>query len=202
MTTGLVIMSFARSLYVGKSEKLKGQPSKWSQLKILLLNSRAITSSHSQCPIAKTTLEPVPSSNRLISLLLLRRRRLLLLLLPIPFLIRSCAIMRPYQRNMACFDFNAMFPILKYLSMFHIVTHPWSAPTFSFMLFQNLLLSSLFLPSRVHTIYTTKIDGVVCPPTISETVAGRLMKLAHHQHIASTTIQLISKLFYCPFYQC
>ena len=50
-------------------------------------------------------------------------------------------------------------------------------------------------------IYTTKIDGVVCPPNISETVAGRLMKLAHRQRIASTTIKLISNFFYCPFYQ-
>ena len=41
-------------------------------------------------------------------------------------------------------------------------------------------------------IYTT-IDGVVCPPNISETVAGRLMKLAHRQGIASTTIKLIFK---------
>ena len=46
----------------------------------------------------------------------------------------------------------------------------------------------------VH-IYTTKIDGVVCPPNISETVAGRLMKLAHRQRIASTTIKLISTTF-------
>ncbi len=36
---------------------------------------------------------------------------------------------------------------------------------------------------------------VVCPPNISETVAGRLMKLAHRQRIASTTIKLISKTF-------
>ena len=42
-------------------------------------------------------------------------------------------------------------------------------------------------------IYTTKIDGVVCPPNISETVEGRLMKLAHRQRIASTTIKLIPK---------
>ena len=42
-------------------------------------------------------------------------------------------------------------------------------------------------------IYTTKIDGVVCPPNISETVAGRLMKLAHRQRIASATIKLIFK---------
>ena len=41
-------------------------------------------------------------------------------------------------------------------------------------------------------IYTTKIDGVVCPPNISEAVACRLMKLAHRQRIASTTIKLIS----------
>ena len=45
------------------------------------------------------------------------------------------------------------------------------------------------------SIYTTKIDVVVCSPNISETVAGRLMKLAHHQRIASTTIKLISKFF-------
>ena len=47
---------------------------------------------------------------------------------------------------------------------------------------------------RYHTIYTTKIDGVVCPPNISEPVTGsRLMKLAHRQSIASTTIKLISE---------
>ena len=45
------------------------------------------------------------------------------------------------------------------------------------------------------SIYTTKPDGVVCPPNISETVAGRLMKLAHRQCIASTTIKLISTHF-------
>ena len=47
--------------------------------------------------------------------------------------------------------------------------------------------------SDLRDLYTTKIDGVVCPPNISETVAGRLMKLAHRQRIASTTINLISK---------
>ena len=47
----------------------------------------------------------------------------------------------------------------------------------------------------VLIIYTTKIDGVVCPPNISETVAGGLMKLAHRQCIASTTIKLISTNF-------
>ena len=43
------------------------------------------------------------------------------------------------------------------------------------------------------SIYTTKIDGVVCPPNISETVAVRTVKLAHRPRIASTTIKLISK---------
>ena len=38
---------------------------------------------------------------------------------------------------------------------------------------------------------TTKIDEFVCPPTISQTVAVRIMKLAHRQRIASTTIKLI-----------
>ena len=47
-------------------------------------------------------------------------------------------------------------------------------------------------------IYTTKIDGVVCPPNISETVAGRLMKLAHRPRIASTIIKLISKPILLP----
>ena len=42
-------------------------------------------------------------------------------------------------------------------------------------------------------IYTTKIDEFICPPNISETVAGRIMKLAHRPRIASTTIKLISK---------
>ena len=46
---------------------------------------------------------------------------------------------------------------------------------------------------KTSHIYTTKIDGVVFPPNISETVAGRLIKLAHRQRIASTTIKLISK---------
>ena len=47
-------------------------------------------------------------------------------------------------------------------------------------------------------IYTTKIDGVVCPPNISETVAGRLMKLADHPRISSTMIKLISKPILLP----
>ena len=55
------------------------------------------------------------------------------------------------------------------------------------------LLEICSVYSEKHDIYTTKMDGVVCPPNISETVAGRLMKLAHRQSIASTTIKLISK---------
>ena len=47
-------------------------------------------------------------------------------------------------------------------------------------------------------IYTTKIDVVVCQPNISETVAGRLMKLAHRPRIASTMIKLISKPILLP----
>ena len=42
-------------------------------------------------------------------------------------------------------------------------------------------------------IYTTKIDTFVCPPNISETVAVRLLKLAHRSRIASTTKEIISK---------
>ena len=45
---------------------------------------------------------------------------------------------------------------------------------------------------------TTKIDGVVCPPNISETVATRIMKLAHRPRIASTMIKLISKPILLP----
>ena len=53
-------------------------------------------------------------------------------------------------------------------------------------------------PNSVHygtiaTIYTTKIDGVFCPPNISETVAVRTVKPAHRPRIASTTIKFISK---------
>ena len=47
-------------------------------------------------------------------------------------------------------------------------------------------------------IYTTKIDGVVCPPNISESVATRIMKLAHRPRIASTMIKLISKPILLP----
>ena len=53
--------------------------------------------------------------------------------------------------------------------------------------------SGLFFYGFGNIINTTKIDEVVCPPNISETVAGRLMKLAHRQRIASTTIKFISK---------
>ena len=47
--------------------------------------------------------------------------------------------------------------------------------------------------SILPAIYTTKIDGVVCPPNISETVAVRTVKLAHRPRIASTTTKFISK---------
>ena len=49
---------------------------------------------------------------------------------------------------------------------------------------------------KMHTlvlIYITKIDEFVCPPNIIETVAVKIMKLAHRPRIASTTIKLISK---------
>ena len=49
--------------------------------------------------------------------------------------------------------------------------------------------------------YTTKIGTFVSPPHISETVAVRLLKLAHRSRIASTTKETISKKIYCPFYQ-
>ena len=53
----------------------------------------------------------------------------------------------------------------------------------------------LVIPSSksLTDIYITEIDGVVCPPNISETDAGTLVKLAHRQRIASTTIKLILK---------
>ena len=50
----------------------------------------------------------------------------------------------------------------------------------------------------IRNIYTTKIDGVVCPPNISETVATRIMKLTHRPRIASTMIKLISKPILLP----
>ena len=65
-------------------------------------------------------------------------------------------------------------------------------------LFVNIGTYLLYIMS--HTIYTTKIDGVVCPPNISETVEGRLMKLAHRPRIASTIIKLILKPILLPFF--
>ena len=57
-----------------------------------------------------------------------------------------------------------------------------------------------YQPSATLRIYTSKIDGVVCPPNISETVAGRIMKLAHLPRIASTMIKLISKPILLPIF--
>ena len=67
--------------------------------------------------------------------------------------------------------------------------------------YSNLLLFTPFPTFQVDTrprvnaaaIYTTKIDGVVCQPNISETVAVRTVKLAHRPRIASTTINFISR---------
>ena len=42
-------------------------------------------------------------------------------------------------------------------------------------------------------IYNTKIDEFVCPPNISQTVAVRIVKLAHRPRIASTTINRYDK---------
>ena len=50
-----------------------------------------------------------------------------------------------------------------------------------------------FLVERPRPIYTTKIGTFGCPPHISETVAVRLLKLAHRSRIASTTKEIISK---------
>ena len=47
-------------------------------------------------------------------------------------------------------------------------------------------------------IYTTKIDGVLCPPYIPETVAAKVIKLAHRPRITSTIIKLISKPILLP----
>ena len=59
------------------------------------------------------------------------------------------------------------------------------------------MIKALCFKRKFHVrIYTTKRDGVVCPPNISETVAGRLMKLAHRPRIASTMI--ISKPILLP----
>ena len=61
--------------------------------------------------------------------------------------------------------------------------------TYSTILKRNIRLAK----KCIMLIYTTKIDGVVCPPNISETVAVRTVKLAHRPRIASTTIKFISK---------
>ena len=55
-----------------------------------------------------------------------------------------------------------------------------------------------YITHNIYNIYTTKIDGVVCPLNISETVAGRLVKLSHRPRIASTMTKLISKPILLP----
>ena len=56
-----------------------------------------------------------------------------------------------------------------------------------------------FKTNSVPDINTTKIGTFVCPPNISETVAVRIMKLAHRPRIASTTIKLVSKSILLSF---
>ena len=52
-------------------------------------------------------------------------------------------------------------------------------------------------------IYTTKMEEFVSPPNISETVAVRILKLAHHTvHVLSRQrSNSFQNKFYCPFYQ-
>ena len=56
----------------------------------------------------------------------------------------------------------------------------------------NILISEFTSRFR-HVIYSTQICTFVCPPHISETVADKIMKLAHRPRIASITNKLISK---------
>ena len=60
------------------------------------------------------------------------------------------------------------------------------------------LLITLYCLWKINILYyilyyTTKIGEFVCPPNISETIAARIMKLAHRPRIASTMIKLIFK---------
>ena len=66
----------------------------------------------------------------------------------------------------------------------------------------HVMLMYRYMLIHVHpsSFYTTKIDEFVCPPYISETVAVRIMKLAHCPRIASTTIKLISKPILLPIF--
>ena len=52
---------------------------------------------------------------------------------------------------------------------------------------RSILTLTRYLSILFLNIYTTKIGTFVCPPHISETVADRIMKLAHRPRIASTT---------------
>ena len=72
-----------------------------------------------------------------------------------------------------------------------LLTSGWSgsSPKIKALVMKRMWKNVVFL-SSVSPIYTTKIDGGVCPPNISETVAGRTMKLAHRPRIASTMIKL------------
>ena len=56
-----------------------------------------------------------------------------------------------------------------------------------------MLTERIYFSSSSPYIYATKIDTFVCPPDISQTVAVRIMKLAHRPRIASTTNKLISE---------
>ena len=85
-----------------------------------------------------------------------------------------------------------MFPSLVVLS-YKSTENVSVRASFSASIVSVLTDSSLNDSVIFRYIYTTKIDGVVCPPNISETVAVRTVKLAHRPRIASTTIKFISK---------
>ena len=82
------------------------------------------------------------------------------------------------QRSIWCGKYHYIGKYLK--SFFNIFSQAFS----------NVIFSTV---NVFFQIYATKIDEFVCPPNISETVAVRIMTLAHRPPIASITIKLISK---------
>ena len=75
--------------------------------------------------------------------------------------------------------------------MYNALTHLWYNSEVVYTSLFRVLCTITFMDVFNRLNYTTKIYTFVCPPHISETVAVRIMKLAHRSRIASTTKKII-----------
>ena len=104
-----------------------------------------------------------------------------------------------FLRLFFVFTSSSFLPLFRLHHHHHIIIQlyckdvPWDMDRLSTSQYSNITNNRPFIWCR--PIYTTKIGRptFVCPPHISETVAVRIMKLAHHPRIASTTNKLLSK---------